>query len=262
MQSNLSTLGRLALAAAIAAAVGTAAAQTSAPARPVGPGAELAAQRAPVNFNGIWEMLDAKYVNRPGGPKAPYTPKYAEQMAWFLKHFDTNGVDDRIKLCDDRGMPWVITSRARTYPHEIYQNEDRIFMVFEGMDSERNIHLGKAEFPSDDGTSHMGYAIGRWEGSALVIETRKLTPRPMPDPFPRSARARVVERWTMERNPEVGDVISLDGMYEDPEVFGEPLKISQKWKRAQPGVRILSYNCPQSLWDNHVGARKKALGLP
>lgn len=218
-------------------------------------------QRAPVNFNGIWEMLDAKYVIRPGGPKAPYTDKMAKEMAYFVNHFDVNGADDRIKLCDDRGMPWVMTSRARTYPHEIYQTDDRIFLLFEGMDTERNIHLGKSAFPNDDGTSHQGYSIGRWEGNALVIETRKLTPRPMPDPFPRSNQAIVSERWTMEVHPEVGEVISVEGVYKDDEVFREPQKLTQKWKRAQPGVRVLAYNCPQALWDNHILARKQVLGL-
>lgn len=107
-----------------------------------------------------------------------------------------------------------------------------------------------------------GYSIGRWEGKTLVIETRKLMPRPMPDPFPRSAKARVIERWTMETLPEVGDVINVEGVYEDPEVYTEPQKLTQKWKRAQPGVRVLSYNCPQALWDNHLAKRKKELGLP
>ena len=107
-----------------------------------------------------------------------------------------------------------------------------------------------------------GYSIGRWEGKTLVIETRKLMPRPMPDPFPRSAKARVVERWTMETLPEVGDVINVEGVYEDPEVYTEPQKLTQKWKRAQPGVRVLSYNCPQALWDSHLAKRKKELGLP
>ncbi|MFN3737551.1 hypothetical protein [Hydrogenophaga sp.] len=236
-------------------------AQTAAP-RAVGPATQAAAERAPVNFNGVWEMLDAKAVTRPGGPKAPYTEKYAKEMAHFTKHFDVNGVDDRIKLCDDRGMPWVMSSRARTYPHEIYQNEDRMFMLFEGMDTERNVHIGQTAFPTDDGASVQGYSIGRWEGKTLVIETRKLMPRPMPDPFPRSAKARVIERWTMETLPEVGDVINVEGVYEDPEVYTEPQKLTQKWKRAQPGVRVLSYNCPQALWDNHLAKRKKELGLP
>ncbi len=236
-------------------------AQTQLVSREVGSSVAAAAQHAPVNFNGMWEMLDAKFVTRPGGPKALYTDKVDKEMAYFAKHFDVTGVDDRIKLCDDRGMPWVMTSRARTYPHEIYQNEDRIFMLFEGMDTERNIHLGKEVFPSDDGTSHQGYSIGRWEGNTLIVETKKLTPRPMPDPFPRSSQASVSERWILENHPEVGDVISVEGVYKDPEVFREPLKLTQKWKRAQPGVRVLTYNCPQSLWDNHIRARKQALGL-
>lgn len=235
-------------------------AQTTAP-RTVGASAATSAARAPVNFNGIWEMLDAKAVTRPGGPKAPYTPKYAKEMADFLKNYDTTDVDDRIKLCDDRGMPWVMTSRARTYPHEIYQNEDRMFLLFEGMDSERNVHIGPKAFPTDDGASINGYSLARWEGKTLVIETRKLMPRPMPDPFPRSAQAKVTERWTMETVANVGDVISVDGVYEDPEVFTEPQKVTQKWKRAQAGVRILSYNCPQALWDGHISKRKQALGL-
>lgn len=247
--------------ASVALASAMAFAQAAAP-RPVGPGVAIAGQRAPVNFNGIWEMLDAKHVTRPGGPKAPFTDKYAKEMAYFSKHFDVTNVDDRIKLCDDRGMPWVMTSRARTYPHEIYQNEDRIFVLFEGMDSERNIHIGPKAFPSDDGASVQGYSIGRWEGKALIIETQKLMPRPMPDPFPRSAKGKVTERWTMETLPEVGDVISVDGVYEDPEIYTEPQKLTQKWMRAKPGVRILSYNCPQSLWDNHIGHRKQVLGLP
>lgn len=247
--------------AAVVLAASLVSAQTAAP-RAVGASASAAAQRAPLNFNGVWEMLDAKDVTRPGGPKAPYTEKYAKEMADFVKRFDVTDVDDRIKLCDDRGMPWVMTSRARTYPHEIYQNEDRIFMLFEGMDSERNVHMGAQQaFPQDDGTSVQGYSIGRWEGKTLVIETRNLMPRPMPDPFPRSAKAKVVERWTLETHPEAGEVISVDGTYEDPEVYTEPQKLTQKWKRAKAGVRILSYNCPQALWDSHISKRKQALGI-
>ena len=69
---KLTTIARAAACATFALAGSLVAAQTNAP-RPVGPAANAAAERAPVNFNGIWEMLDAKAVTRPGGPKAPYT---------------------------------------------------------------------------------------------------------------------------------------------------------------------------------------------
>jgi hypothetical protein len=209
------------------------------------------------NFNGVWELQDMAKVVRPEIGNPPYTPAAAKIAAEF-KSWDPKK-DDPSLYCDLKGMPWMMTSRARTYPAEIYQTAERIDMFFELFDTSRSIRVNGQPAPKDLSPSINGYSTAKWEGDTLVIRTTALAERLYPSPQLRSEKAVMTERWKMVKDPKDGDLIEIDIQIEDPVVYTRPVQGKQVLKRAGADVVVASYNCPEKLWLKHVDDRR-ALG--
>lgn len=213
------------------------------------------------DFSGVWEMADYSLVRRAELNNPSFTPEAQEWQEKYTQNYD-GVIDDPNKFCVRKGMPWTMTSRARGYPTEIYQTEDQIFMIFEGSDNHRKIHLDGRTKPEYYGPSSEGFSVGWWEGETLVIETTGMIATEYPNPYMRGYDAKVTERWTLEEHPEYGQVINIDVTVEDPEIYLEPAKGQQVWKRAPEGTVAGGYNCTDSLWDTYIRERKEELGAP
>jgi hypothetical protein len=207
------------------------------------------------NFNGAWEMLDITKVVRPDQGKPPYTAE-ASKIVGEFKSWDPKK-DDPSLYCDLKGMPWIVLSRARTYPHEIHQTPDRINLFFELFDTSRSIRINEAA-PKNLTPSINGYSTARWDNDTLVIKTEALAERLYPSAQLRSEKAEIIERWNLVKDAEHGELIKVDLEVKDPSVYTEVVKGSQVWKRAAEGTTVASYNCPEKLWLKHVEDRRAA----
>jgi hypothetical protein len=206
------------------------------------------------NFNGVWEMLDMAKVVRPEQGQPPYTPEAAKLAAEF-KSWDPKK-DDPSLYCDLKGMPWMMLSRARTYPAEIYQTAERVDVFFELFDTSRSIRVNGKPAPKNISPSINGYSTATWDNDTLVIKTTALAERLYPSPQLRSEKAELTERWKMVKDPKEGDLIEIDFEIVDPVVYTRPVKGKQVFKRAAPDVVVASYNCPEKLWLKHVDDRR------
>jgi hypothetical protein len=206
------------------------------------------------NFAGVWEMLDINQVVRPELGKPPYTPQ-AQKVVDEYKTWDPKK-DDPSLYCDLKGMPWLMLSRARTYPTEIHQSPDRLNLFFELFDASRTIRLTDQPVPANLTPSINGYSTARWEGQALVVRTQGLAERLYPSPQLRSEKAVITERWELVKDPAHGDLIRIDFTIEDPVVYQTPVKGRQVWKRSAAGTTLASYNCPEKLWLKHVDDKR------
>ncbi len=218
-------------------------------------GAGFAAADKP-DFSGVWEMADFELVTRHDENNPQYTEQARAQLEYYQENFDPV-VDDPARFCVRKGMPWTITSRARTYPTEIYQDENRIVMLFEYMDNRRVVHLDGRTWPDGYSPSSEGYSVGRWEGDTLVIETTGLTAHHEIGPYVRSEEAKVTERWRLVEHPDYGETIDITVVMEDPEVLLQPATGRQVFKRAPEEVVVGGYNCDYEVWDRHVSSKEQ-----
>lgn len=206
------------------------------------------------NFNGVWELLDMAKVVRPELANPPYTPEAAKVAAEF-KSWDPKA-DDPSLYCDLKGMPWMMLSRARTYPAEIYQTAERVDLFFELFDTSRSIRINGQPAPKNISPSINGYSNATWDQDTLVIRTTALAERLYPSAQLRSEKAVLTERWKLVKDPKEGDLIEIDFEIVDPVVYTRPVVGKQVLKRTAPDVVVASYNCPEKLWLKHVDDRR------
>jgi hypothetical protein len=208
------------------------------------------------NFTGLWKLADLDTVLRSGEHDADnLTPKAREARAFFKKH--SRGFEDEaVGHCVPHGLPWAMTSPARDYLHDIYQTEDRITLLFEGMDVYRVIHFNKQSVPENFGGGTWGYSMAHWEGETLVIVTQGLSAK---NPFgsnQRSDQATVTERWRLVQDPKYGQALDIDIVVEDPEVFVKPSRGHELLVPAASDAVLLPYGCTESLWEDYVEKRR------
>ena len=220
---------------------------------PEAPSSSLALGGKP-NFNGIWELYSKDKVVRPGGSNPPYTAEAKKILAEYNSWDPT--IDDPALYCGLKGMPWMMVSRSRNYPTEIYHTPERLNLFFEFLDTSRVVYINGAPAPKDFAPSINGYSSAVWENDVLVIKTTALAERLYPSPELRSEKAEITERWALVKDPQKGDLLEIDIDIVDPVVYSNPIKAKQVFKRSAPGITRTSYNCPEKLWLKHVDDRR------
>lgn len=213
----------------------------------------------PTDFSGVWESVGVDFVLIPEA-SGQLTPE-AQRWADLAEGKTDTDRDDPARFCLAKGMPWTMLIRARTYPVEIVQYPDRLFMTFELYDMFRNIRVGGPAMPEGYPSSPNGWSTARWEGKALVIETTGLPEVSPLGRFQRSEATRITERWTLRDDPKLGQVIDVDMTIEDPAIYAVPAKARQVLKRSAPGTVPGGYNCTLSQWNDYVVTRNKELEI-
>ena len=154
------------------------------------------------------------------------------------KHFDAyaaatkNGqvYRDDIGKCWPAGMPIIMT---RVWPVAMIQKPTAIYMISGFMNSFRTIFL--------DGRTHTdpdivvrtfnGESIGRWEGDALVVDTRHFTELPyhwVDQGIPASKDLRMIERYRLINE---GNVLEGEWTLIDPQNWEGEWKGTRRWNR-------------------------------
>jgi len=212
------------------------------------------------DFNGLWQTMNTAHWNLeahsveptpilelgaiggvPGGigvvegGAIPYLPA-------ALKKRDENRAS-RLKLDPEVQcfLPGIPRATYMPYPFQIVQTPETVLMAYSYDSAARIINLdGKPpEMPVD---TWMGYSWGRWEGDALVIETKGFNDRTW---FDRSGnfhsdQLEVVERFT----PLTADAITYEATMTDKAVFSRPWKISMTlYRHLDRNAQLLEYNC-------------------
>lgn len=140
---------------------------------------------APVDLSGVWAM---RTDDGTGKDTFDMTPAAVE----FQQAFDPQ-FDDPVLRCVSDGL---VRETGGPFANEIIQQPDKVTILYEDMHEIRRVYLD-GDWPEDIDTlgEPLGYSIGHWEGSTLVVETRGLKPalwhRAGGEPI--SAEARVTE---------------------------------------------------------------------
>jgi len=153
--------------------------------------------------------------------------------------------DQWVPLRDDPTLrciaPGMIEAMVSPYPIQLIQNgADEIIVRMEEWDGERRIHMNATEAADSIAPSKMGYSVGHWEGSTLVVETDRINwPYFDSRGAPQSGDVRMVERFAMssdERN------LSWSVTITDQLNLVRPATVTQEYVWV-PGDQIKPFNC-------------------
>jgi hypothetical protein len=200
---------------------------------------------APPDISGVW-MPETKRTQQLPRP-LPFTPNVQAAVDLERKTYDEH-LDDAGRNCLPYGMPQSMLGTA-AYPHEIIQQDHRVTMLFELHMGVRRIHLDGRAIPADAMPTRMGYSVGRWEGSTLVVETAALMPQT--SGFRRSARMKITERFELLTGPSEpkGKSLRVQVTIDDPETYTRPLTVNKYYTYGTGEFAMGEYFCTEDLWQ-------------
>ena len=136
---------------------------------------------------------------------------------------------DDIGQCWPAGLPVIMT---RVWPIAMIQLPTAVYMVSEFMNSLRIVYLdGRTHTDPDIAVpSFNGESIGRWEGDALVIDTKNFVPDHhwIDSGIPASDQLHVVERM---RLIDEGRTLQIEYTLTDPKSWVGDWKMTKRWRR-------------------------------
>jgi hypothetical protein len=181
----------------------------------------------PVDFSGVWSRTSSGLAR----VTLDYTP--AAQAAVDDYHY----LDDPALRCVSPGL---VRISGWPYPLEIVQNDAQLTILYESFHEVRRIFLDGRGYPEELPHRSMGYSLGRWDGSTLVVETKMLTPAYVDlAGQPLSEDARVVERMSLSAD---GQTLRSELTLHDPQNYRRPITRHRAWRKT-PDTLILEYDC-------------------
>jgi hypothetical protein len=181
----------------------------------------------PVDFTGIW--------SRTSSGLARVTLDYTPAAQSVVDAYDY--LDDPALRCVSPGL---VRISGWPYPLEIVQNDAQLTILYESFHEVRRIFLDDRGYPTELPHRAMGYSLGHWEGSTLVVETKMLTPSYVDlGGQPLSENARTVERMSLSDD---GQVLRSELTVYDPENYRRPITRHRAWRKT-PQTTILEYDC-------------------
>ena len=182
---------------------------------------------SPKDFTGVWSRTSSGLAR----VTLDYTP--AAQAVVDAYHY----LDDPSLRCVSPGL---VRISGWPYPLEIVQNDTQVTLLYESYHEVRRIFLDGRGYPETLPHRAMGYSLGHWEGSTLVVETKMLTAGYVDlAGQPLSERSRVVERMSLSDD---GQVLRSELTLYDPENYKRPITRHRSWRR-EPNLMILEYDC-------------------
>jgi len=190
---------------------------------------------APIDLSGVWAVVSR------GTHKDAFELTSAAQE--IQDAYDPT-LDDPHLRCVAGG---VIRMEDGPFPHRIIELDDQIIILYEYFHQVRHIWMDGRDFPEgiEDAGLDMGYSIGHWEGSTLVVETRGMKPTVWDAKgMPVSTAAVVHERKYLDAEGRLHADYTLD----DPTYFKRPVYRHAYWRRA-PEAEIGESACdPHSFY--------------
>ena len=197
------------------------------------------------DLRGIWQAKGNAYRNLeaekgvivdPANGKVPYR---AEARSIADRNFQARATTDPLLVCFQPGVP---RATLLPEPFQIFQQQDRIVIVYQHVHAYRVIFTdGRPHY--DDGIEfYMGDSRGRWEGNTLVVDATNFKPENWLDAAGHflSNKLHVVERYTRT----APNTMRYEATIEDPEVFQQPWTIRVELARhTEPNFQLIEHEC-------------------
>ncbi|HEX7237221.1 MAG TPA: DUF6152 family protein [Gammaproteobacteria bacterium] len=183
----------------------------------------------------VWASIqaDAATAYRPSAPL-----QLTESAKKAVAAVDPLG-DASIVGCTPKGMPRVMSQPP---PMELIDRGDIIELRLEEYDMIRTFHMSNAADPASQPRTPLGYSVGRWDGTTLVVETTRVSaPYLTGAGVPIGSQARFVERFS-----PAADGSRLDYTLDvtDPDSLATPARFLRTWVW-RPGEQVLPFHCKE-----------------
>jgi hypothetical protein len=134
--------------------------------------------------------------------------------------------NDPMGRCDPLGYPRNMYVNGRAF--ELIQTPRKILQSFDWTHTYREVWTNNITLPEDPDPRWYGWAVGKWEGDTLVINSKGYNPKNWLDNFghPQSENMTMEERWTRTAY----DTLELVMKINDPDYYKTP------WVSAKPQV--------------------------
>jgi hypothetical protein len=193
----------------------------------------------------------------------PNVSKYAVNLLWDFKPEEDPSRPETLALLRQRGessgrdlpssrcLPNSMPLTPLMLPFKIVQTPQQMVMLFEHYDPARQIYTDGRALPKNPDPSWMGYAMGKWQGGTLVIESAGFNGKTWLDAagHPRSESARMIERY---RRPDFGHM-EIDLTIDDPKYYTRPFTVKLPFHLI-PDSDVLEAVCAENEKDVvHLG---------
>lgn len=213
------------------------------------------------DFSGVWRNYRAASNSgdeRTAWPAdAPYTPEARRKVGEYQALIAGTGATPG-GFCVGTGMPGSMLSSGG-YPMEIIQRPEQVTIIYEAHNEVRRVYLDRHVDIADRIPTRNGYSTGRWEGDTFVVETTSLK-EGVDQRSAHSAEARLIERYRLGGTDEDGQrLLVAELTMTDPRFYTEPVTVTKTWVAAEPGVRMLPYDCTEPDWEDFLEQRRSDL---
>jgi hypothetical protein len=210
------------------------------------------------DLSGVWES-DPKYFNdlaadlKPG--QLAMLP-WAKQLQADREKRDHR--DDPMNNCRPPGVPRInMTTRNGPHPLKIVQTPLLVVLLYETSTNStfRQVFLDGRPFPKDPNPTWLGYSIGRWEGSTLVVDTTGFNGLEWVDTakgHPQTMSAHVTERFSRLDYGHMQVEITID----DPGAYEKPWSASVPF-HLLPDTDLIETYCENEKDHVHEGIQEK-----
>jgi hypothetical protein len=142
-----------------------------------------------------------------------------------------------------RCVPYgLVRAAVNPLPIEIHREGEHFTIAYEEWNQSRTVFMDGRGHPADLAPTRLGHSVGRYDGDALVVETKGIEPGLYFD-FQsgggHSAQATVVERYTIGDDPRR---LELDMTITDPVTLLEPHVIHKTWL-STPEIQLVEDRC-------------------
>ena len=198
------------------------------------------------NLTGAWvQHQNSSFRGRPeeidGVP--PFNEAGAAAQAAF------NRADDPQIFCEPPGL--VRQAGFTPHPLRITQYADRVVIEYEEYGGTREVYLGDEPAPPGE-KSHLGDSVARYDGDALIIETRNLLSNPsQPWGYQMTDQAATVEVYKRTDDPRYGSVVFTETTVTDPGYLKEPWVLRRE-KLFSEGYEFIENECYSPLRERSV----------
>ena len=171
------------------------------------------------------------------GPNPP--PPFNEAGAALQAGFDALN-DPAFAECADHGL---VRQAMSGHPLRIAQNDAHLVFEYEQGAATRVIHLDGRGPASGEHTDY-GHHVARYEGDALVIESTQLLGRLTgTQGNALSNSSTVTETYRRADSPELGAVLEMTLVVNDPEYLTGPWQMSRRKNHAATDYRFIEVDC-------------------
>ena len=141
--------------------------------------------------------------------------------------------------CQPKGMPALMEN---PFPIQFIEAGSDMELHLEEYDTRRRIHMNVDDADTERTPSLVGYSVGRWEGSTLVVETDSMNYGHFDSVgIPMSGAAKVTERYVPSDD---GKRLDFEMTVVDLATFTEPVTLTKTWL-GLPGAKVQPYDCSE-----------------